>query len=547
MKVSHRLFVILAFPVIAVLTAAEPPSLRFEKVIGDVRGKCSDNTSVAVADDGTTFLLMRSGHVAVFDPQGKYLKTLETQFPWPAEFHYISARGKLLLQGACTQDYPWVYSATRKGFAPGSFNGPGLVVEDAAGTVYVADTGNKRVQIFSKGNMVTPSSIIAIAAGPAQLAVKDKLLAVASEDCSISLFEAQGNGYTLMATCKAGDRIRGVAFAPDGSLLIARSDSLKKYSIRNGVETALDEISTIAAPRGALWPSYFPGNGPLISGPDGKIYFAAGEHNKLLSLNPADDSMLECGNLPSGAKTIAFAPDGTLLVPSQDRNDLRIQRFKPAGGKLESAGEFSQEPFYGDPNVPVWGLLPDSDGSVYMRLLDNTPEKGWPAVAIKKISAAGKPKVFLDFGGSLYGKWTKFPPSGAYYSLKFDKDHNILFVATPLLGVYKVSTAGRILWKSGTEPLGTGEKIEFSQPRDVAGDSRGNVWVVDSEKYEIICLSPDGKLLMEYGTHGTMDDMKGEGFDKPSGISIAEVDGNEFLYVGDSGNQRIVKYQILHH
>ncbi|MEI8195384.1 MAG: hypothetical protein WCI73_05695, partial [Phycisphaerae bacterium] len=140
-----------------------------------------------------------------------------------------------------------------------------------------------------------------------------------------------------------------------------------------------------------------------------------------------------------------------------------------------------------------------------------------------------------------------FAPSAAFYSLKFDQDRNILFVATPLLAVSKVTPGGKILWSSGTEPQGTGEKIDFSRPRDVAGDSRGNVWVIDSGKDEIYCLSSAGKFLMKYGRHESLDDTKGKGFDKPSGICIAEVNGSVFLYVGDSGNQRIVKYQILYH
>ena len=89
-------------------------------------------------------------------------------------------------------------------------------------------------------------------------------------------------------------------------------------------------------------------------------------------------------------------------------------------------------------------------------------------------------------------------------------------------------------------------RVEAAAARDVATDSAGNVWVADSGKDQICCLSPDGKLLMRYGTHATIDDTGGKGFDRPCGLSIAEVNGREYLYVGDSGNQRIVKFQILH-
>ena len=81
-------------------------------------------------------------------------------------------------------------------------------------------------------------------------------------------------------------------------------------------------------------------------------------------------------------------------------------------------------------------------------------------------------------------------------------------------------------------------------PRDVAADSRGNIWVSDFAKDSIFCLSPHGKLLCTYGHHAGVDDIDGKGFDHPSGIQIAKCDDGEFLYVGDSGNQRIVKFRI---
>ncbi|MFA6291613.1 MAG: NHL repeat-containing protein [Victivallales bacterium] len=547
MQMKHLLFSALMLAcVCAVSSAAEEPSLQFEKIIGDIRGKCSDNVSVAVADDGTTCLLMKSGHVSIFDRQGKYLKSMETEFPWPAEFHYISAKGRLVLQGSCTQDYSWVYSATRKGSQPGSFNRPGLVVEDDAGTVYVADTGNKRVQVFPKGKTASPSCMIPVASGPVQLAVKDRLLSVASEDGSFTLFELQGDVYAPIATLKTGQAIRALAFGPESTMFVAQADSLKKFTIEKGVAVSIKESGTVAVPRATLWPSFFPGNGPMISGPDGEIYFAAGAHDKLISLKPGHDSMRERGNFPKNAKALAFAPDGTILTSSVKGKEVRLQRFKLGDGKLEDAGTFPAEPLYDNPNVPVWGLLSDTDGSVYMRIVEEGHNKGWPGLSIKKISPDGKIKTLLDYKESLYGKWTTFAPWEAYYSLKFDNDHNIVFASTQLLAISKVTTDGKVIWRSGTDPQGGGEKIEFSKPCDLAVDKKGNVWVADSGKDCIFCLSPEGKLLMSYGKHAGIDDTEGAGFSRPSGVSIASVDGAEFLYVGDSGNQRIVKFKIIH-
>ena len=42
----------------------------------------------------------------------------------------------------------------------------------------------------------------------------------------------------------------------------------------------------------------------------------------------------------------------------------------------------------------------------------------------------------------------------------------------------------------------------------------------------------------------TWDDGRGLGFSRPSAIAAVALDGVDYLYVGDAGNQRIVKCRI---
>jgi hypothetical protein len=41
-----------------------------------------------------------------------------------------------------------------------------------------------------------------------------------------------------------------------------------------------------------------------------------------------------------------------------------------------------------------------------------------------------------------------------------------------------------------------------------------------------------------------VDEVEGKGFDGPSGIATATAGEQEYLYVGDAGNRRIVKFRI---
>jgi hypothetical protein len=68
--------------------------------------------------------------------------------------------------------------------------------------------------------------------------------------------------------------------------------------------------------------------------------------------------------------------------------------------------------------------------------------------------------------------------------------------------------------------------------------------VTDSGTDRLVCLSGDGKLLLAYGGHASLDDRSGAGFCRPSGLAIVATGGQEYLYVGDSGNLRIVKFRL---
>ena len=68
---------------------------------------------------------------------------------------------------------------------------------------------------------------------------------------------------------------------------------------------------------------------------------------------------------------------------------INTYRVQPDGLKPLGTTAFRQT-LSKDPAVPIWGLLPDSDGGVYVRVVEEGYQKGWPALAIKKIYA-GRP------------------------------------------------------------------------------------------------------------------------------------------------------------
>ena len=144
----------------------------------------------------------------------------------------------------------------------------------------------------------------------------------------------------------------------------------------------------------------------------------------------------------------------------------------------------------------------------------------------------------------LYGPYSQLGYTIMVLTLAFDQAHNLVLTALPLQSVMKISPEGKILWEAGTDPQGGADKVDFSNPRDLALDSAGNIWVVDSGKDKLYCLSPEGKLLLTFGESSGLDDLSGQGFGDPTGVAVTTVNGVDYLYVGDAGNQRLIKYRL---
>lgn len=83
--------------------------------------------------------------------------------------------------------------------------------------------------------------------------------------------------------------------------------------------------------------------------------------------------------------------------------------------------------------------------------------------------------------------------------------------------------------RQGTRPA------EFNEPRGIAIDARGNIFVADSKNHRVQKLAPDGQPVVAWGTQGG-----GPGqFNDPCGIAVS-ADG--FVYVADTWNHRIQKF-----
>jgi hypothetical protein len=150
----------------------------------------------------------------------------------------------------------------------------------------------------------------------------------------------------------------------------------------------------------------------------------------------------------------------------------------------------------------------------------------------------------LPFPAFAKGPWSQAPGKFKLpYDVDFDALGNIFVADTQNHRIQKFTPQGRFvrMWGrnggDGTPGVGQGE---MDQPRGLATDPFGNVWVADHENARVLKFDNDGKLLLTLGANGG-DGSFGEGrgeFNSPRGICSGP-DGA--IYIADDVNHRIVK------
>ncbi|HEY3377177.1 MAG TPA: hypothetical protein VGL77_06735, partial [Armatimonadota bacterium] len=404
--------------------SAAGPTLTFQKIIGDMRGKQQPGQylSVALDENGSCYLLSQPGRVAIFARDGKYLKSQQVPLAWPFEYRYLSASGTRVFGGDYREDYPWVFSPQRVGSEPGKFSQPSMVACDSTHQqLYVADTGNQRMQRFASENTEVPNMLLRLSGKPLGLAVRGTVLAVITDDQQLTLYDVTGAQPERMAGKKIEPGARCVALGPAQTVVVVYGYGyVKQYALTaEGIKEAV-RVTTSAMDD---WPHFYPAGVPLVSGPDGQIWFATDLLGKLLSLDPATDIISERGAVPWRTVALGFGNKGQLYVAGYATSNTAGPAItvypNPARTLGDGAPYWKTGALYAERGVPIWGLLPDDDGSVYVRVVEEGYEKGWPTLAIKKITPEGTSTPVLEFK-SLFAKRTKFGPSEANYALKFD-------------------------------------------------------------------------------------------------------------------------------
>jgi DNA-binding beta-propeller fold protein YncE len=457
---------------------------------------------------------------------------------------------------------------------------PGGGIAVAGGYVYVADSGNDRVERFNlQGG--EPIEWGSYGSAPDEFSYPRGVAANASEvivsdddNHRLELFDPNGVFQSEVGSAGTGPEQFGF---PYGVALDAAGDAFVADDINHRVVKLTPQLAFAGSWGGfGSKPGQLAFPRALASGPAGDTYVADTANDRIEVFDPSGNYLRTLGSSArgpgafTGPRGLAIDPAGRLLV--SDTVGGRIEAFAPGSaaylGQWTLAGGHSAA-F----NTPS-GIAIDPRGSVYVadrgngRLVrlwgDGTflSEIGGPAdLGGAQLSRAGSVAVaagpddtyvadtahnrVLLYGpsGSLIAKWGAAEGDGAagHGPGEFDQPAAVAvdgagdaYVAdTDNNRIVKLSPDGSVLTAWGSRGNADGR---FHSPQGVAVDGAGNVYVLDSENNRVEVFDPNGRFLSKWGVQGA-----GVGaFSQPAGIAVG-CEGD--VYVADTNNNRVERFE----
>nr|WP_245980326.1 cell wall-binding repeat-containing protein [Gryllotalpicola protaetiae] len=404
---------------------------------------------------------------------------------------------------AGTQVFPHSGSALES-----SLDEPTAVAEDAAGNIFIADTGNHVVE------KVTPSGTMSVFAGDG----------------------FSGTPTPGSATFSDLENPTGLATDSAGNLYIADEDYIEKVTPTGSLSVLAGDGISGAPTAGLANQSDLQGVEKIALDSDGDVYASGSSNIEKITAAGALSIVLN-----QGTSALAVDPSGNLYFC--DSEDDYIKRLAPDGAISIFAGNFSRayptpgpatSSSIGDPT----DLSTDSAGDLYI------------ADSYGSDVAEVTPDGTLSITADLYQLGVSIPPSapiGNSLGSAVDPAGDLLIAESADDEVQELPANGALHTIAGNrysnvQTPGAALATSLGEPSDVAVDSSGNLYVADAKNEVIDKISPSGQLSVVAGNGNGGSPTPGPATASDLGWprSLA-VDSSGNIYVADIGNSVIEK------
>jgi trimeric autotransporter adhesin len=461
----------------------------------------------------------------------------------------------------------------------------GLAV-DGAGNLYIADTNNNRIRKITPGGVITTvagkgtwgasgdggPAVSAQLAGPRGLAVDaaGNLLIADSGNNRIRRVSPAGIITTIAGTkggiggdggsATAAELNYPVAIAvhPNGNLFIA-----DRYNHRVRMVNAAGVISTIAgstagfdgdggpAPQAKL----FDPRGVAVDAA-GNVYIADAGNNRIRMVDNAGIIRTVVGSASAGfsgdggpaalaqiSLPVELAVDerGNLLIA--DRGNFRVRQVNSEGiittvAGINDDGGLATSAQLNYPN----GVAADAAGNIFIADTDSQRIRRISADGIITTVAGNGAAGFRGDGGPATSAQLNYPSAVAV-----DAFGNLFIADTRNQRIRKVTPAGTIVTVAGNGSAGfSGDGASallarLNDPRAVAADSEGNLFIADSGNHRVRKVNLAGVIstVAGIGTSGFAGDNGPAAQAQlafPTGVAV---DSTSSVFIADSYNNRI--------
>ena len=482
--------------------------------------------------------------------------------------------------------------------AAARFSGPTGIALDAAGSVYIADTGNHTIRKLAPDGRVTTLAGVAGSTGSSDgvgSAARFNSPAGMASDAAGTLYVADTNNLVIRKIDPAGAvstlaGLAGAAGTVDGQGAAARfngphgialdasgavyvtdtwhfpqshtdsvNSTIRKVSPGGLVTTLAGLAGTTGRSDGAGAAASFYYPGGIAVDASGNLYVADTFNSLIRKVTPGGDVSTLAGGMggsADGAGTAAsflypagIAIDASGMLAVADTGNATVRRIDLSNRVSTVAGLAAQ---YGNVdgqgalarfNGP-YGVAADGLGNIYVADSFNA--------TIRRISAAGMATTLAGVPG-VFGSADGAAASAQFnapYGVAADGSGNVYVADTGNNLIRKISAAGVVSTLAGSAGQagsadGQGALARFNGPYAIALGRNGNLLVADTLNHAIRSITPTGSVTTLAGVAQVAGASDGAAsaarFNLPYGVAVA-TDGT--VFVADSGNHAIRRISI---
>jgi PKD repeat protein len=417
---------------------------------------------------------------------------------WTVDRHRVAqydASGNFLQE--FPPDDPW-----NAGDDNAHFDTPGGIAFDSNGYMYVADSNNHRIQVYTFDVDGTPvySTTIGVADEPGDDNVHFDRPAQIVFDSSDRLYVTDSNNYRVQRCTYAGgwtcSTVHGTGSAGDGS------DELD-WTYGLGIDASNDHVYVVDS-----------GNGRVKECYDGMFGWTCSIFATGLDW-PSDVDVDSAGNVYVG-----------------DWLAHTIHKYDSSGSSLGVFLGSEGVPYLTDDNHfnAPHGVAVDSDGNIFL-----TEYAGYRLI---KLNAAGTPQWSVGEGGVYSSDNTHFGglwdgPAG----VAVDSSGNAYVADTDNHRVQKCTSSGSCSTFAGITGEPGSDNDHLEDPFDVAVDADGNVYVADQDNHRVQKCTL-ASVCTTFAGVTDIADSDNVHFSGPMGVAV---DADGYVYVADAWNNRVQK------